>query len=549
MDTKSRVRVISLTLFFSVFTVWAVFYIIISSYITDSAEKQAALAADHIIGQLGGEFAEAERLTYRLKQDAGVQALARERDRRGFFSLVGSLTAEVETQGSGFINSVVLLGADKHNYRLSGTLGNIACEVLNGAVSALDLPGHLSVELDGVKYIGYADEIIPDGAVVVLIEEEKILEVIRAYDQSGSLLVAISAGGETIVANTDRADLLNDPQRRALHSGLGVTPYEISVVADRSDMNASVMSFSVVAAITAVILAAMLFLYMRVLNRGFFRPMVSVIGSIKQLQTEAPAESLPHVGSAEFDDLVDKINEMLRHIEAKNAEVLVTGLRAKNAELGRQKALVFSLQKQINAHFTVNTMAAIRTAIAHGELDDADALMSGLMRIVRYAHAKEESINIWDESEILKYYVNIMSSRYGGKLTAEFDFDEELIDIKMPRMLLQPLIENAVEHGFKDMGSGCVIVIKAEHLGDKIRFNISDNGLGMSGPELAELKERLRAVPDSLDGLHNIALQNIRNRLYYYYGDRARLDINPSESGGIEVTIEMPTDFKTGGAA
>ncbi len=544
MGVKSRLRLISLVLFISVFAVWAVFYVIISSYITDSANHQITLAADQIIERLGDEFTEAERLSYRLKHDAGVQALAREKDRQGFFARVNTLGAEVWAHSPGFVSSVVLFGADGHSYRLAGSLGNNACAVLRDAVSFLDLPGHLSIKLDGKKYIGYADGLTAGGAVVVLIEGEKILEGVRAYDQSGSLLVA-----ETVTVNTDREDLIDNPARSALHSSLGVTPYEISVAADAANMNASVASFSIVAAITAVIVAAVLVLYMRVLDRSFFRPMVSVIGSIKELQTETPSNSLPPVHSAEFDDLIDKINEMLRHIETKNAEVLVAGLRAKNAELGRQKALVFSLQKQINAHFIVNTMEAIRTAVGQGELVEADYLMSGLTRIVRYAHAKEEAINIWDESEILKYYVNIMRNRYGGKLTAEFDFDEDLMDTDMPRMLLQPLIENAIEHGFKGMASGCVIVVRADHLGDTIRFAVSDNGRGMSVQELAELKERLRADPGELTGLSNIALLNIRNRLYYYYGDSARLDVDHGESGGIIVTIEIPAGVEIGGEA
>jgi sensor histidine kinase YesM len=318
-------------------------------------------------------------------------------------------------------------------------------------------------------------------------------------------------------------------------------PFEISVAADTGYMNATLISFSIVAVITAVIFAAVLVSYTGFLNRRFFNPMVSVIGSITELQTDAPSESLPHVQSEEFDNLIDKINEMLGHIETKNAEVTA-------AEVGRQKALVVSLQKQINAHFTVNTLEALRANVEQKEFEKAEVLMSGLTRIFLYAHSKEEEINIWEESEILKYYVSIMSGRYGGKIRMELDFDEDLMETNMPRMLIQPLIENSVEHGFKDMDSGCIIKLKAELRGGVIRFTVSDNGYGMDEPELSELKEQLRAAPGSLDGLNNIALLNIRNRLHYYYGEAARMEISSSVGSGFEVMFEIPAPAKKEGA-
>ena len=548
MNTKATLRVISLVLFVTVFGVWIFFYFIISGYIEDNTRQQITLAAGQIIERLGDEFSEAEGLTYSLKQSETIQALMREQDRRRFFFLVGvtdSLyTGEYDTS---FINSIVLYGVYNHAYRLAGTLGNKACSLLYDAVSALELPSHLSIELDGKKYIGYADEISDIGSVVVLIEEEKILEVLRAYDQSGSLLVVIRANGEIVTANTEEAEQIDRLSLPVIHSSLGVTPYEISVAANQEYMNASEFYFSIVAVITAAIFAAVLFIYTGVLNRSFFRPMVSVIGNIRQLQTGMSAQRLPYVRRKEFDYLIDKINEMLLHIEAKNMEIRVADLRAKNAEIDKQKALVFSLKKQINAHFTVNTLEAIRTAVEQGELDKAESVMAALMRIVRYAHSKEEYVNIWDEIEILKYYAEIMNSRYGGKLTAEFDFDEDLMDSDMPRMLLQPLMENAITHGFKDMDSGCVISVKAQMHGGVIAFSVSDNGCGMDAQTLAELSKKLHATPDTLDGLTNIALLNIRNRLYHAFGGAARMEIKPSESGGLTVAFVIPAFIAKGG--
>ena len=552
MDTKARIKYISLLLFITVFSVWVLFYFIISQTISDSTQKQIALASGQIVEQLGDEFAEVERLSYHLTQDENVKTLMREQDSRAFYTIAANAGTMLDAEGynADFINSVVLYGADGHAHRLAGTLGNKACAMLYSAVSLAELPRHLDIELDGEKYIGYADRIMlggtgAAGAVVVLIEEEKILEVMSTYDQSGSLLVMIRSGGDVIAANTQRTEMFAGPDVN--RGSLGITPYEILVAADTSYMNASMLTFSIVAIITAAIFAAVLFLYTSVLNRRFFRPMVSVIDSITQLQTGTSGQHLPHVQSEEFDNLIDKINEMLLHIETQNMEVRAAELRANNAELEKQKALVFSLKKQINAHFTVNTLEAIRAAVEHGQLDEAKSVMSGLMRLVRYAHDRDEFINIWDELEVLQYYAAIMNNRYGGKLAVEFDFEDALMDYKMPRMLLQPILENAIVHGFKDMDSGCLLSVKAELRGGTVQFSIADNGCGMGMGEMRKLKRKLRAQQQAAGGIENIALVNITNRLYGYYGDAAGMDLDAGNGGGLLVTLCIPSTIEAGG--
>ena len=188
MNTKSRIRIVSLALFITVFVVWIVFYIIISDYIGKTTQKQMTLAAGQIIERLGGEFTQVERLSYSLKQNADVTALMRETDPVKFFSLAGKIDglAELKAYNLDFIDSIVIYGADRNYYRLTGRLGNNACMRLAGTVFKLDMPKHLSVVLENKRYIGYTDEIElgyegQTGAVVILIEEEKVLEIIRAY--------------------------------------------------------------------------------------------------------------------------------------------------------------------------------------------------------------------------------------------------------------------------------------------------------------------------------------------------------------------------------
>jgi sensor histidine kinase YesM len=275
--------------------------------------------------------------------------------------------------------------------------------------------------------------------------------------------------------------------------------------------------------------------------------MVQVIGSIENMNTTVPAETLPHVQSEEFDGLIDKINAMLISLETKNSELRSAELRAKNAEIGQQKALVFSLKKQINAHFTINTLNTVRLLVERGNLEKAGDVAMGLTSLIRYAYDKDELINVWDEFEILQKYIAIMNSRYDNKFNVDFDFDDRLMDYSIPRMLLQPILENAITHGFKNMDAGCKVSVKAELCDNSISFQIKDNGCGMSEEALNLLSERLSTGSELERGYENIALQNIKNRIYYYYGGAGQIQIRSNAGGGIEVSISIPSITKEGG--
>jgi sensor histidine kinase YesM len=547
-NTKRKVRIMSFTLFLTVLAVWSFFYLIISDYIAQNTRNQMTFAAEQIIERLGSEFSQIERLSYSLKQNTDVMALARETDPDAFVAFTGSIDSvlNAKTLNHDFIDSIIIFGTDRNNfYRLSGRLGNRSCARITSALSALEMPSHLSLELEGRKYIGYADEIKTDengstGAVVVLVEAEKILELLRAFDGSGSLMVAIHARGELVTANTDEPGLFESNNLPVIHSRFGVTPYEISVTARSQYMNNSVVYFTAVAVITAAIFGAVLFIFINLLNRRFFRPMVSVIGNIESLNTGDTSEDLPYVQSEEFDGLIAKINEMLLHIETKNTEVKTAELKTKNAEIEKQKALVFSLKKQINAHFTINTLEAISSLVGQGDLEKANTVSAGLIHLFRYAFDENETINIWDELDILERYTAIMNARYNGKIEGYFDFDDRLMECNMPRMLLQPIIENAVHHGFKDMDSGCRLSVEAEKRGERIIFSISDNGRGMTADDLSALNERIKSGLGAERGYENIALVNIQKRLDHYYNGEGCIIIQSNADGGTGVTLNVP---------
>ncbi|HWW62444.1 MAG TPA: histidine kinase [Thermoanaerobaculia bacterium] len=194
------------------------------------------------------------------------------------------------------------------------------------------------------------------------------------------------------------------------------------------------------------------------------------------------------------------------------------GLKAQLAE-----ARLDALRMQINPHFLFNTLHAISALV---ERDPSGvrkmiARMSELLRHTIDSHASDE-IPLRDELAFLGRYIDIMTIRFQGRLSVEQTIDPATLDGLVPNLILQPIVENALEHGVGQTGDARV-QIAAQREGNRIVLRVRDNG-----PGLAE---------DSRSG---VGLANTRARLAQLYGDAAQLTVATAEEGGVIATIALP---------
>ena len=211
-------------------------------------------------------------------------------------------------------------------------------------------------------------------------------------------------------------------------------------------------------------------------------------------------------------------------------------------ELIRERTEKYLLKKQINAHFTVNTLNVIRALVYKGDRAEASDTCDELARLLRYANAGEDMILLSEEFYTLEQYLKIMCTRYRGMIDIEMDDDDFYEELLVPRMLLQPIVENAVTHGLA--GSKGRISISAEVTGEDLFIKILDNGKGMSEEKLKEVKKTITDA-DSIEinepkELHHISLQNIERRIKTECGDGYGIDIGSETGKGTEVTVYLP---------
>ena len=194
------------------------------------------------------------------------------------------------------------------------------------------------------------------------------------------------------------------------------------------------------------------------------------------------------------------------------------------------------LRYQLNPHFLFNTLNSISTLVLLKQTERANAMLARLSSFLRYTLANEPTakVTLAQEVETLKLYLEIEKMRFEDRLRPHFRIEPETIGARLPSLLLQPLIENAIKYAVTPAEDGADIWITAAREGQAVRIEVADNGNG-DGAELA-------ASPST-----GVGLANIRDRLSQAYGGAHRLETRPNERGGFSVILEIP--FESGDKA
>lgn len=232
----------------------------------------------------------------------------------------------------------------------------------------------------------------------------------------------------------------------------------------------------------------------------------------------------------EIGILAKNFNSMLTKIAILMDEQYKMGLEVKNAELK-------ALQAQINPHFLYNTLDLINWFSALGKVDELRDTVYSLSTFYKLTLSRGEAIiPLRDEIEHVKAYAEIQNKRFDGFLKLDIDVKEEYLDCPVPKVTLQPLVENSIIHGIleKEDPKGTVL-IKAENKGDNIFLSVIDDGIGMD----AGLLKKLEAGEVKSKG-NSYGIKNINERLKILYGYQNGLSFSSSPGEGTAASIVIP---------
>jgi signal transduction histidine kinase len=200
-------------------------------------------------------------------------------------------------------------------------------------------------------------------------------------------------------------------------------------------------------------------------------------------------------------------------------------LRASQLEARLAQAQLQVLRMQLQPHFLFNTLHTI-SALMHKDVKRADSMIAALSDLLRMSlrSVGVQEVELREEVDFLQRYLEIMSLRFGDRLTVSLDVDPTVLDARVPTLVLQPLVENALRHGFGEgMRAGEVRVVAALDA-DMVRCEVIDNGRGIpsGGPR------------------EGVGITNTRARLRHLYGDHFSLELLANPGGGARVALAIP---------
>ena len=291
----------------------------------------------------------------------------------------------------------------------------------------------------------------------------------------------------------------------------------------------SVYDFRYIIGCTAIIMAAAI-LIIFVLVRQQTRPLSKLVENMGKVQ-EGRLDKLVKVeGTTEVRELSETYNAMLGELENYIQKLM-------QVEKAKREAEIHSLQMQINPHYIYNTLASVKWLIWQGDKEKSVQVIDAFIQLLRNTISnKNEFITVKEEIENLKNYVIINQTRYGNQVNVEFYVTPECEEKKIPKLILQPFVENAFFHAFPQGEKGIISIFVRESDG-LLKVEIEDNGIGMNSQTLRNLMDKKNAPKEHFTG---IGVNNVDDRMKLIYGQNYGILVESQEGHGTKITLYFP---------
>ncbi len=269
-----------------------------------------------------------------------------------------------------------------------------------------------------------------------------------------------------------------------------------------------------------------------VISENLTKPLTYIITVMEKIKLGDTKLRLKINNNDEIGALSTEFNKMLDEIEVLNKKDYQSKILLNES---KYKAL----QAQINPHFLYNTLETMSGVATAQNCDTVSTLCIALANMFRY-NLDMVDVNTTLEQEILhlKNYVYVMNVRMNGAIIIEYDIQSNIRDIKIPKLTLQPLVENSILHGYKNKLDKVKIKISVHKQKDFFEISVEDNGEGIDEDRIN--KKLSNSLNTSLNKKESIGLDNINARLQLLFGEEYKLRVNNNDTGGTKVTLTVP---------
>ncbi|OZB91181.1 sensor histidine kinase [Paenibacillus sp. XY044] len=311
---------------------------------------------------------------------------------------------------------------------------------------------------------------------------------------------------------------------------VGIIPAE-----EYSSQNQYFLRLTAVAVTAAILFVIILILF---LIQKITNPLSALTKFLRNASPEEPLPALPVKTIDEVGQLIISYNRLTSRIVKLTDEV-------KRNESLKKEADMHALQVQINPHFLYNTLSSVQWLALMNQDAKIAEMVGSLSDFLRFSlNAGQEYCTVQQEITHVSHYMNIQSIRYPDKFDFRVDVAESLHHVTMLKLLLQPLVENAILHGLLGRNGRGTIRIAVERSGERLQFVVEDDGIGMPEERLQWLRNRLAEHPAAYGQEPGVrgsyGLRNVNKRLALHYGRGAGLHVDSAEGAGTRITFTIP---------
>lgn len=504
-----------------------------------------------------------------------VSSASGEKEKNALTSMMSRPTWKNLVSSTNIAVADLMVIRNEHDYVRSGStyvsdkslydsLAKYICDNYTPGYNCMALSGYLRYELDCYCYVlPLADSgtstIQRGGYLVLLVDNYSFTKMLNRYYEAGTTISIVDSCGTTVFCNTtneepDLTTVLDDVARGnkktakingknnlVITQRLARLDWTVILCTPTASVTAQMQKYWILFVIFLILLVGITAILISMISRSMthrLKEMVNVITNIREGDIDC---RFPVVYHDEISIIGDEFNRMIDQIQKYHLNAAVNELRRKEAELN-------ALQSSINPHFLYNSLDCIRaSALVNQDMRVAHQIqiLANMFRYTTgYNSMRGGVVTVEEEMKHVYDYLSMLSFRFEDRYNVEIHVDKAILPMRIPKLVLQPIVENSFQHGIRNLATQGRVNICGYLDGESIILSVEDNGVGIPPEKLEMLQKLLQANPLSTADMPYRALININDRIRITYGQEYGVSLESIPGKRTRTMIRLPITNK-----
>lgn len=504
-----------------------------------------------------------------------VSSASGEKEKNALTSMMSRPTWKNLVSSTNIAVADLMVIRNEHDYVRSGStyvsdkslydsLAKYICDNYTPGYNCMALSGYLRYELDCYCYVlPLADSgtstIQRGGYLVLLVDNYSFTKMLNRYYEAGTTISIVDSCGTTVFCNTtneepDLTTVLDDVARGnkktakingknnlVITQRLARLDWTVILCTPTASVTAQMQKYWILFVIFLILLVGITAILISMISRSMthrLKEMVNVITNIREGDIDC---RFPVVYHDEISIIGDEFNRMIDQIQKYHLNAAVNELRRKEAELN-------ALQSSINPHFLYNSLDCIRaSALVNQDMRVAHQIqiLANMFRYTTgYNSMRGGVVTVEEEMKHVYDYLSMLSFRFEDRYNVEIHVDKAILPMRIPKLVLQPIVENSFQHGIRNLATQGRVIICGYLDGEAIILSVEDNGVGIPPEKLEMLQKLLQANPLSTADMPYRALININDRIRITYGQEYGVSLESIPGKRTRTMIRLPITNK-----